>query len=138
MKRIYVSVENQRGSMEVVPCKYSFGCRQVVLSDERSAKSFVLKANPDGNSVRLETSVSSKIALVSLLRGSAIIALVMRSLFRNKFENLLPFLSFLPVRFPLQLFQRMNGLWNGSVPVSFAVGRESRAFHLPIGRQMAP
>lgn len=51
--------------MEILPCKYQFACRQFAMDDNKRPKAFELKATPEVNQVKFESSASAKIAVVS-------------------------------------------------------------------------
>ena len=73
IQRVFVTVSFQRGMLEILPCKYQFACRQFAMDDNKRPKAFELKATPDVNQVKIESSASAKIAVVSIrtvvLRG---------------------------------------------------------------------
>ena len=66
--RTFVRVTpHERGHLEILPCKFLFACRQFVMDDSKRPKYFELKAAPEVNVIRMESSTSSKIAVVSEL-----------------------------------------------------------------------
>ena len=73
IQRVFVTVSFQRGMLEILPCKYQFACRQFAMDDNKRPKAFELKATPDVNQVKIESSASAKIAVVGIrtvvLRG---------------------------------------------------------------------
>jgi len=74
IQRVFVTVGYQRGMLEILPCKYQFACRQFAMDDNKRPRAFELKATPEINEVKIESSASATIAVVSirttvLLRG---------------------------------------------------------------------
>ena len=65
-QRAFVRVGYERGHLEILPCKYQFACRQFAMDDNKKPKSFELTASPDKHELKLESSVSSKIAVVGI------------------------------------------------------------------------
>lgn len=65
-QRAFVRVGYERGHLEILPCKYQFACRQFAMDDNKKPKSFELTASPDKHELKLESSVSSKIAMISI------------------------------------------------------------------------
>ena len=57
----------ERGQLEILPCKYQFTCRQFVMDDSKRPKYFEFTGTPHANAVKLETSASANIAVVSIL-----------------------------------------------------------------------
>ena len=137
IERVYVSVGIQRGSTAILPCKFAFACRQLVLNDERGPKAFQLTANPEGNVVQLETSSSAKLALVWALSVMLVyFSLSFLSSFVRSFVRSLSLsfvLSFLPPPFPptLPSFLLSPSLLSRSFPPStlpFFILRSSLPF----------
>lgn len=64
-QRVFVRLGYERGQLEILPCKYLFACRQFVMHDNKRPKYFEL--SQDANAVKLESSESAKIAVVSIL-----------------------------------------------------------------------
>ena len=64
-QRVFVRLGYERGQLEILPCKYLFACRQFVMDDNKRPKYFEL--SQDANAVKLESSESAKIAVVSIL-----------------------------------------------------------------------
>lgn len=65
--RASVRISTERGQLEILPCKFLFACRQFVMDNGKRPKYFDLKAAPEVNAIRMESSTSSKIAVVSEL-----------------------------------------------------------------------
>ena len=65
--RAFVRVTSERGQLEILPCKFLFACRQFVMDNSKRPKYFELKGAPEVNAIRMESSTSSKIAVVSEL-----------------------------------------------------------------------
>lgn len=65
-QRAFVRAGYERGQLEILPCKYQFVCRQFAMDDNKKPKSFELTASPDKHELQLESSVSSKIAVVGI------------------------------------------------------------------------
>ena len=63
---MFATVGYQRGMLEILPCKYQFACRQFAMDDNKRPKAFELKAAPEVNEVKIESSASAKIAVVSI------------------------------------------------------------------------
>ena len=66
IQRVFVTVGDQRGMLEILPCKYQFACRQFAMDDNKRPRAFELKASPEANEVKIESSASAKIAVVSI------------------------------------------------------------------------
>lgn len=66
IQRVFVTVGYQRGMLEILPCKYQFACRQFAMDDNKRLRAFELKATPEVNEVKIESSASAKIAVVSM------------------------------------------------------------------------
>jgi len=66
IQRVFVTVGHQRGMLEILPCKYQFACRQFAMDDNKRPRAFELKATPEVNEVKIESSASAKIAVVSI------------------------------------------------------------------------
>lgn len=66
IQRVFVTVGYQRGMLEILPCKYQFACRQFAMDDNKRPRAFELKATPEVNEVKIESSASAKIAVVSI------------------------------------------------------------------------
>ena len=62
----FVRVGYERGQLEILPCKYQFACRQFATDGNKRPKHFELTGTPDTHEIKLESSVSSKIAVVSI------------------------------------------------------------------------
>ena len=67
IQRVFVTVGFERGMLEILPCKYQFACRQFAMDDRRRARAFEMKRKPEVNVVKLESSGSAKLAVVSHL-----------------------------------------------------------------------
>ena len=61
-----MGVGYERGQLEILPCKYQFTCRQFVMDDSKRPKYFEFTGIPHANAVKLETSASANIAVVSI------------------------------------------------------------------------
>ena len=60
----FVRVGYERGQLEIFSCKYQFACRQFATDGNKRPKYFNLTGTPDTHEIKLESSVSSKIAMV--------------------------------------------------------------------------
>ena len=58
IQRVFATVGYQQGMLETLPCKYQFACCQFAMDDN--------KATPEVNEVKIESSASAKIAIVSI------------------------------------------------------------------------
>ena len=64
--RVSITIGNQRGTMEILPCKYQFLCRQFAMDGNKRPKNYELKARQTIG-IKIESSASAKIGVVSIL-----------------------------------------------------------------------
>lgn len=63
--RVSITIGNQRGTMEILPCKYQFLCRQFAMDGNKRPKNYELKARQTIG-IKIESSASAKIGVSSV------------------------------------------------------------------------
>ena len=64
--RVFITVGDQRGTMEILPCRYQFLCRQFAMDGNKRPKTYEFMARQTSK-VTIESSASAKIGVVSSL-----------------------------------------------------------------------
>ncbi|PFX27901.1 Laminin subunit alpha [Stylophora pistillata] len=73
--RVFITVGDQRGTMEILPCRYQFLCRQFAMDGNKRPKTYEFMARQTSK-VTIESSASAKIGVMTSIFNGAVKAFV--------------------------------------------------------------